>query len=89
MTNLNFAVMSRKQLREYVKTHPQDQAAFYAYMDKIEQEPGIEITSLEQLDQLILEKLENADINDALAVLKEALAVGFISLEDLKKELKY
>lgn len=57
MTEINFATMSREQLREYVRTHPQDQAAFHVYMDKLQSEPGIEITSMDQFEQLVREKI--------------------------------
>ncbi len=60
MTEINFAAMSREQLREYVRTHPQDQAAFYAYMDKLQSEPGIEITSMDQFEQLVREKIRQS-----------------------------
>ncbi|BAY08216.1 DUF6887 family protein [Calothrix sp. NIES-2098] len=60
MTEINFAAMSREQLREYVKTHPQDQAAFYAYMDMLQSEPGIEITSMDQFEQLLREKIKQS-----------------------------
>ncbi|AFZ60185.1 hypothetical protein H6G54_08585 [Anabaena cylindrica FACHB-243] len=87
MTNIHFTSMNREQLREYVKTHPEDQAAFYTYMDRLQTEPGIDISSIEQFDQVIEEKLESIDIKDAENVLKEALQVGFTSLEELKKRL--
>lgn len=57
MSEMNFAAMSREQLREYVKTHPQDQAAFHAYMDKLQNEPAIEITSMDQFEQLVRERI--------------------------------
>ncbi len=40
MTDTNFATMSREQLRDYVKVHPQDQAAFQIYIDKLQGEPS-------------------------------------------------
>ncbi|MBW4554873.1 MAG: hypothetical protein KME59_02845 [Trichormus sp. ATA11-4-KO1] len=60
MTEINFAAMNREQLREYVKTHPQDQAAFYAYMDRLQSEPGIEITSMDQFERLVREKIRQS-----------------------------
>ncbi len=60
MTEINFAAMSREQLREYVKTHPQDQTAFHAYMDRLQSEPGIEITSMDQFEQLVREKIKQS-----------------------------
>ncbi|MDZ8257215.1 DUF6887 family protein [Nostoc sp. ChiQUE01b] len=60
MTDINLAAMSREQLRDYVKNHPQDQAAFQAYMDRLQDEPGIEITSMEQFEQLVREKIKQS-----------------------------
>lgn len=34
----NFQAMTRKELRTYVITHPDDNEAFYAYVDKAEKE---------------------------------------------------
>jgi hypothetical protein len=53
MTDTDFAAMGREQLREYVKTHPKDQIAFQMYMDKLQDEPGVEITSMDQFEQLV------------------------------------
>ncbi|MGJ5672441.1 MAG: DUF6887 family protein [Nostochopsis sp.] len=54
--------MSREQLREFVRTHPQDQAAFHAYMDKLQSEPGIDITSMDQFEQLVREKIRQSQV---------------------------
>ncbi len=62
MTDINFATMSRAQLRDYVKTHPQDQAAFQMYMDKLQDEPGIEITSMDQFEQLVRERIKKSPV---------------------------
>ncbi len=62
MTEVNFAAMSREQLREYVRTHPQDQAAFHAYMDRLQSEPGIEITSMDHFEQLVREKIRQSQV---------------------------
>jgi hypothetical protein len=59
MSDTNFAAMSREKLREYIKTHPQDEVAFHVYMDKLQNEPGIEITSAEQFEQLVKEKISS------------------------------
>jgi len=58
MADTDFAAMGRKQLRDYVRINPQDQAAFEAYMDKLQNEPGIEITSMEQFEQLVRDKVK-------------------------------
>lgn len=52
--------MSREQLREYVKTHPKDEVAFHIYMDKLQSEPAIEITSAEQFEQVVREKISQS-----------------------------
>lgn len=59
MSDINFAAMSREELREYVKTHPHSEVAFHAYMDRIQSIPGIEITSAEHFEQVVREKLNN------------------------------
>jgi len=48
--------MDKQQLKAYVLEHREDDEAFYALADKIKEQPGIEITSMEQLRQLIEEK---------------------------------
>ena len=60
MTDTDFATMGREQLREYVKTHPKDQAAFQIDMDKLQDEPGIEVTSMDQFEQLVRERLKQS-----------------------------
>ncbi|MHC5595906.1 MAG: DUF6887 family protein [Nostoc sp.] len=60
MTDINLAAMSRQQLRDYVKNHPQDQVAFQAYMDRLQEQPGIEITSMDQFEQLVREKIRQS-----------------------------
>ncbi|MEH2332808.1 DUF6887 family protein [Nostoc sp.] len=60
MTDINLAAMSRKQLRDYVKKHPQDQIAFQAYMDRLQDEPGIDITSMDQFEQLVRKKIRQS-----------------------------
>ncbi|MEH2259986.1 DUF6887 family protein [Nostoc sp.] len=60
MTDINLAAMSREQLRDYVKKHPQDQIAFQAYMDRLQDKPGIEIASMDQFEQLVREKIRQS-----------------------------
>ena len=60
MSDINLAAMNREQLRDYVKNHPQDQVAFQAYMDRLQDEPGIEITSMDQFEQLVREKIRQS-----------------------------
>lgn len=56
MTKPNFQQMNKNELRAYVLAHREDIEAFQAYADKLKQQPGIPITSMEQLEQLIREK---------------------------------
>jgi len=60
MADTDFAAMGREQLRDYVKTYPKDQAAFQIYMDKLQDEPGIEVTSMDQFEQLVRERLKQS-----------------------------
>jgi len=36
----NFETMTRQELRDYMLAHRDDDEAFYAYMDKLNQEPS-------------------------------------------------
>ena len=61
MSNADFFVMTDAQLRDYVLTHRQDQAAFYAYVDRMQQRPPIAIIepeewSKEQMQRILDEK---------------------------------
>ena len=56
MTKPNFTAMSKEQLKAYVLEHREDDEAFYALTDKLKEQPGIEITSMEQLRQVINER---------------------------------
>ena len=53
MNKPNFQAMTKQELRAYVLEHRDEQEAFSALVDKLREEPGIEITSMEQLHQLI------------------------------------
>nr|WP_235622438.1 hypothetical protein [Nostoc sp. PCC 7524] len=86
MTKPNFAAMTKQELRAYVLEHRDDNEAFYALTHKLREEPGIEITSMEHLQQLVTAKRDKIDIQDAHAVLESAL-INTISFEDLKRQL--
>ena len=46
MTQVNYAAMTDQELKQYFLTHRDDQAAFYAYMDRINarpRKPGIKL----------------------------------------------
>ncbi|MFN6560387.1 MAG: DUF6887 family protein [Nostoc sp. ChiSLP01] len=88
MTKPNFQAMTKQELRDYVLEHRDEQEAFYALVDKLREEPGIEITSMEQLHQLIEAKRDKADIKDARAAIEKVSQIGTISLENLKRELR-
>ena len=53
MSEPNFQEMSQKQLHDYVLAHREDQAAFYAYVDKLHAEGNwIEMPPLKSLEDL-------------------------------------
>ena len=87
MTKANFQGMTKQELRAYVLEHRDDREAFYALTDKLREEPGIEITSTEQMHELIEAKLDEADARDAYKVLEEIAELGTTPLEDIKREL--
>jgi predicted component of type VI protein secretion system len=87
MTKLNFHTMSRQELRAYVLEHRDDEEAFQALMDKLQELPGVEITSIEQLSQIIELKRDKVDVEDARVALESAEAIGTTPLEELKREL--
>ncbi|MDJ0800584.1 MAG: hypothetical protein QNJ51_27890 [Calothrix sp. MO_167.B12] len=87
MSKPNFQQMSKQELRAYVLEHRDDQEAFYALTNKLKEEPGIEITSMEQLRKLIEENRDKTDVKDARVILESASQIGTKSLEDLKRKL--
>ncbi|MCC5626429.1 hypothetical protein [Nostoc sp. CHAB 5715] len=87
MTKVNFQGMTKQELRAYVLEHRDDQEAFHALTDKLTEEPGIEITSTEQMHKLIEARLDEADVRDAYAALEEISMLGTTPFEDIKREL--
>jgi hypothetical protein len=87
MTERNFQAMTKQELRAYVLAHRDDQEAFYALADKLRKQPGVEITSTQQLHELVEARLDDADARDAYAALEEVAILGATPLEELKKEL--
>ncbi|MGF1935972.1 MAG: DUF6887 family protein [Nostoc sp. ChiQUE02] len=87
MTKANFQGMTKQELRAYVLKHRDDQEAFHALTDKLREEPGIEITSTEQMNELIEARLDEADVRDAYKVLEEIAGLGTTPFEDIKREL--
>jgi hypothetical protein len=87
MNKPNFQAMTKQELRAYVLEHRDEHEAFSTLVDKLKEEPGIEINSMEQLHQLIEAKRDKADVRDAHVALEKASKIGTISLENLKMEL--
>ncbi|MEH2323738.1 MAG: hypothetical protein V7K32_09220 [Nostoc sp.] len=87
MTRKNFQGMTKQELRAYVLQHRDDQEAFHALTDKLREKPGIEITSTEQMHELIEARLDEADVRDAYTTLEEIAATGIIPFEHIKREL--
>ncbi|MEH2051223.1 DUF6887 family protein [Nostoc sp.] len=87
MTKANFQGMTKQELRAYVLEHRDDREAFYALTDKLREEPGIEITSTEQMHELIEARLDEADVRDAHTALEEIAGLGTTPFEEIKKEL--
>ncbi|NES20043.1 MAG: hypothetical protein F6K41_14205 [Symploca sp. SIO3E6] len=53
MSQPNFQAMSQKELHDYVLSHRENQAAFYAYVDKLHAEGNwIEMPPLKSLEDL-------------------------------------
>lgn len=53
MSKANFSKMSRKELREYVLKHRDEDTAFYAYVDKLNEEGNwVEMPPIESIDDL-------------------------------------
>jgi hypothetical protein len=64
---LDFTAMTKTELRAYVVAHPDDQAAFYAFVDRFTAEAPEEIfdipnsqAEIEQVEILIRQKLKQA-----------------------------
>jgi hypothetical protein len=63
---LNFQQMNRKQLRNYVLTHRQDEEALLIYMERLHTESGVirhrgglKVEDFHQLEQLLEKKLNS------------------------------
>lgn len=53
MNQPNFQAMSQKELQKYVLAHREDQAAFYAYIDRLHTEGNwIEMPPLKSLEDV-------------------------------------
>jgi pyoverdine/dityrosine biosynthesis protein Dit1 len=72
MSMLNFQIMSRKELHNYVLAHREDQDAFYAYMDKLHNEgnwvemPAVDsVEDLEQYPEFVAKSQRNSESRDS------------------------
>ncbi|WP_309728677.1 DUF6887 family protein [Chamaesiphon sp. OTE_75_metabat_556] len=53
MSQINYRQMNQKELRDYVLTHREDEAAFYAYVDLLHAEVNwVEMPALESEQDL-------------------------------------
>jgi hypothetical protein len=53
MSQINYRQMNQKELRDYVLTHREDEAAFYAYVDLLHAEGNwVEMPALESEQDL-------------------------------------
>ena len=48
----NFSALSKTELKNYILAHRDDQEAFYAYMDKLANEPVLAVHSLSDSEPL-------------------------------------
>jgi hypothetical protein len=69
MTQSNFSTMLKGELRDYVIAHPDDKAAFHAFVDRFTSEAPPETfdipksnTEIEEVEMLIKQKLEQPKI---------------------------
>ncbi|ACK65518.1 conserved hypothetical protein [Rippkaea orientalis PCC 8801] len=65
MMQPNFSTMTKRELRAYVVAHPDDQAAFHAFVDRFTAEASPETfdipksnAEVEEVERLIKQKLE-------------------------------
>lgn len=65
MMQPNFSAMTKRELRAYVVAHPDDQAAFHAFVDRFTAEASPETfdipksnAEVEEVERLIKQKLE-------------------------------
>jgi hypothetical protein len=69
MTPINYATMTDQELKQYFLNHRDDEAAFHAYMDRINARPkkaGIKLDDPnweEKLKAVVEEKLVNGGMN--------------------------
>lgn len=57
MSNLDFSVMTDAQLRDYVLSHRQDQAAFHAYVDRMQRRPPVAIIEPEEWSERQMQRI--------------------------------
>ena len=57
MTKRLFQEMSEEELRAYILSHHNDDEAFYAYVDRIKQKPGVLCTTNEEIEAELLKRI--------------------------------
>lgn len=60
MTQPDFEQMSDKELLAYVRTHPEDTAAFHKYMDRLSARPGVLCTTDEEFEAELRKRIGRA-----------------------------
>lgn len=70
MISPNFSALTKAELRTYIIAHPNDKAAFHAFVDRFTSEATSEVFDLprsnaevEQVEALIRQKLEQSKIS--------------------------
>jgi hypothetical protein len=70
MTETNFSKMTKPELRAYVIAHPDDLAAFHAFVDRFSADAPSETfnmptstAELEEVDRLIKQKVQQSKLN--------------------------
>ncbi|NJL09970.1 MAG: hypothetical protein HC908_06670 [Calothrix sp. SM1_7_51] len=48
MSNTNYQQLTKKELREYVKQHPEDEEAFQYFLTIMRAKPGVVVSTEEQ-----------------------------------------
>ncbi|ACB49616.1 unknown [Crocosphaera subtropica ATCC 51142] len=56
MKPINYTKMSDQQLKQYLIEHKNDKEAFYAYLDRKQQQPKQVIIGIDELDSLTSEQ---------------------------------
>lgn len=49
--------LSYQELKEYIKTHPQDEEAFQYFLTEMRKKPGVVVTTSEQIESELKKRL--------------------------------